>query len=538
MPAVASIPILPDDRIVFYGDSITEQHLYTAMVETFLLSRLPGHRLHVENYGWGGDTAPGGNGRFRRDAGPAGATLVVVNFGMNDAGYSGPDATRLATHVQGQRDLAATIAAVGARQVLCTCSAVDPDRNIQLHSYNDTLAGYADAVQALGQELSLPVIDIFHGYLAAQQAGKAADPAFTVAADSVHPDEAGHLMMAAQILPRLDLPPALGDIIVTSDQVTASTATITAVERSSDGVAFTLDLPYLPWWIPSAARRVVPLLPVVEKLNRFRLGLRNWTCQRSLVLRVDGVEVATIAAGDDGWLDLAACDEAPWAVRGRTLWELSRARWSRHYEVWRSFGHGLPVALQNLDGWASLRALQGAFADRQMALMRDLAQPQAYRVTLTETDTVPITRIDLSPSYPFTGSQASFEVAHPPEHSPAAVPWRSVAMPTTRRLDLAALFGAPVDCVAYVRFLLHAERPCRLRLVLGSDDGITVFLNGRSCLARHVFRGCTLGDDTVDLPLQQGNNTVLLRITQGTGGWAVAFKATALDGGGVRQVTA
>jgi len=537
MTVAARISILPDDRIVFYGDSITEQHLYTALVETFLVCRLPAHRLHFENYGWGGDTAPGGSARFRRDAGQAGASLVVVNFGMNDAGYTGPDAQRLATHVQGQRELAATIAAVGARQVLCTCSAVDPDRNAHLSNYNGTLSGYADAVHDLGRELGLPVIDIFHGYLAAQQAGKAQDPAFTVATDAVHPDEAGHLMMAAQILLRLDLPPALGDLVVTRDQASAANASIRAVERSADGLAFTLDLPYLPWWIPPAARRAVPLLPGLEPLNRFRLGVRGWSDARAVTVHVDGIEIATIAAGDEHWLDLTTCDAAPWAVRGRILWELSRARWSRHYEIWRTFGHGLPAALTELDGWASLRALQGAFAERQMAVLRELAQPQSYRITLTETTVVPITRVELSPSYPFDGSQASFDFAHPPEHSPETVAWRTVDRPTSQ-LDLAALFGGPLDCVAYARFVVSADRPCRLRLVLGSDDGLTVFVNGASCLARHVFRGCTLGDDTVDLPLQQGANTVLLRITQGTGGWAFAMKATALDDGCVRQITA
>ena len=31
----------PNDRIVFYGDSITEQHLYTNYVESYLADFLP-----------------------------------------------------------------------------------------------------------------------------------------------------------------------------------------------------------------------------------------------------------------------------------------------------------------------------------------------------------------------------------------------------------------------------------------------------------------------------------------------------------------
>ena len=63
----APVPIGDRETIVFYGDSITEQNLYTAYLETFLLSRFPNKDLAVFNLGWSGDTASGGNKRFARD---------------------------------------------------------------------------------------------------------------------------------------------------------------------------------------------------------------------------------------------------------------------------------------------------------------------------------------------------------------------------------------------------------------------------------------------------------------------------------------
>ena len=63
----APVRIGDEETIVFYGDSITEQNLYTAYLETFLLSRFPGKKLATFNFGWGGDTASGGNKRFARD---------------------------------------------------------------------------------------------------------------------------------------------------------------------------------------------------------------------------------------------------------------------------------------------------------------------------------------------------------------------------------------------------------------------------------------------------------------------------------------
>src|ERR1035437_6388964 len=45
------------DRVVFLGDSITEQRLYTTYIEAYALTRHPQWQLLFRNVGWGGDTA-------------------------------------------------------------------------------------------------------------------------------------------------------------------------------------------------------------------------------------------------------------------------------------------------------------------------------------------------------------------------------------------------------------------------------------------------------------------------------------------------
>src|ERR1043165_10284784 len=45
------------DRVVFLGDSITEQRLYTTYIEGYALSRHPEWKLWFRNVGWGGDTS-------------------------------------------------------------------------------------------------------------------------------------------------------------------------------------------------------------------------------------------------------------------------------------------------------------------------------------------------------------------------------------------------------------------------------------------------------------------------------------------------
>jgi hypothetical protein len=71
------------DRALFYGDSITERGLYTAIVETFVLTRYPGLDVSFINAGWSGDTVRGGRGRpievrLERDVLPHRPTVMTV----------------------------------------------------------------------------------------------------------------------------------------------------------------------------------------------------------------------------------------------------------------------------------------------------------------------------------------------------------------------------------------------------------------------------------------------------------------------------
>src|SRR5262249_42148653 len=77
------------DRVVFYGDSITEQRYYTTYVETFVLTRWPRLDVSFVNAGWSADRVSGGRGgpidvRLQRDVLAYRPTVVTVMLGMND----------------------------------------------------------------------------------------------------------------------------------------------------------------------------------------------------------------------------------------------------------------------------------------------------------------------------------------------------------------------------------------------------------------------------------------------------------------------
>lgn len=537
MTAPDQIVLRDAETIAFLGDSITQQNLYTAFIETFLTSRFPGKDLRFYNFGWGGDTAPGGAGRYARDVAPVKPDLVLVKFGMNDGGYTGPDEAIRARYLAGQEQLADAVAASGARQVLISPNAVDPHGFHHLQQYNPSLRLFAEHLAAIAQRRGIPFIDFFTPFLAVQAKAKAADPAFTMIPDGVHPLEVGHLVMAYQAMRRFGAPAGLGDLTVTAEDARSNgPATVSNIERGRRSLSFDLHLPFLPFFVPEAARGALALVPLQQELNRFRLDCPGWSRTRALEVRIDGVEVAIIAPGASAPLDLALLDQAPWSHRGRLLWLLAQTRFTTHFQAWRDANVSAAAGVASLPGREAITAPMNEMVRTLGQELRRLAAPATYRVTVAESTAVSIGAAEVSPIYPFTPNDtASFEQAHPPETAPGTIAWKTAAM-TGYHLDLGALFGGPTNCVSYLRVVLESAAVCRVRLTLGSDDGITVFLDGKQVLARDVYRGCRLGDDRIELTLPTGRSTLLLRVTQGGGGYAVAFRADVLDDVDVRQV--
>ena len=94
LPAQEGFYIHDKDTVVFYGDSITEQRLYTTFVETFVVTRYPQLKVRFVNSGWGREIVAGGDGgpvdpRLARDVMAHQATVMTVMLGMNDGGGGG-----------------------------------------------------------------------------------------------------------------------------------------------------------------------------------------------------------------------------------------------------------------------------------------------------------------------------------------------------------------------------------------------------------------------------------------------------------------
>lgn len=82
------------------------------------------------------------------------------------------------------------------------------------------------------------------------------------------------------------------------------------------------------------------------------------------------------------------------------------------------------------------------------------------------------------------------------------------------------LHCAKVDmAVAYAYTILEATAGTLVKLQLGSDDGIAVWLNKREIYRKEAERCAGRGQEEVTLQLKHGKNELLLKIDQKHGGW-------------------
>lgn len=209
------------DTVVFYGDSITEQQMYARDIETFTLARYPKLRVKFINSGWSGDTVWGGGGgnielRLQRDVLNYKPSVVTIFLGMNDGGYSTFDAKHMQdygnalTHIVDELQQKLP----GVRLTLLTPSMFDyaaKDRPAPpadgkfsygnpAPDYNQTLVRYGDLVRRIGAVRHIPVADLNAPMVLATAAGRKIDPKFALSGDGVHPNDVGHLVMAAAVL--------------------------------------------------------------------------------------------------------------------------------------------------------------------------------------------------------------------------------------------------------------------------------------------------------------------------------------------------
>jgi lysophospholipase L1-like esterase len=316
-PQAVEVPALQAGQtVVFLGDSITWQNLYTTYIEQYFTGRYPGKKFRFTNRGVRGDTAAEAIARLERDVVADRPDLVVVMLGMNDGGYKGYNKGLLKFYLHNLEKLIGLLKKkTRAKIILVTSSCMEPV-DYKAERYNRMLAAMAAGVVDLGNKLQVPVIDLFPFFTKKLQEARAKKPPVSLMLDPIHPGPAGQLVIAHHLLTFLDpKPPAVMP---------------TVIELEPGQTSFKLTLSRRGVHFPRAASSLVPFQ---ERFNRRLLVVKGVSEPVKLLAGEVELGVFTpeqLASG----LDLFALDKSPWMRDAEKRFRLLQERWLWFYCLW------------------------------------------------------------------------------------------------------------------------------------------------------------------------------------------------------------
>ncbi len=105
----------------------------------------------------------------------------------------------------------------------------------------------------------------------------------------------------------------------------------------------------------------------------------------------------------------------------------------------------------------------------------------------------------------------------------------------TGTADLMQLYGMPEKVVAYAYAEVESATERDVVLRMASDDGIKVWVNGQVVHNHDIDRGAQLDQDQAPAHLVAGKNRILVKISQGGGGWNFSLRLTTPEGVAIPQ---
>ena len=133
-----------------------------------------------------------------------------------------------------------------------------------------------------------------------------------------------------------------------------------------------------------------------------------------------------------------------------------------------------------------------------------------------------------------TGPTEVFDVVFAPEQGDGdAAQWSDMPKGTDRDRPWLLDLGKAVrgnNCVGYLRTNVWSPAEQKVNLLVGSNDGVKVWLNGKVVHSNNIARTLTRDEDKVEVTLLKGWNKLLLKVSQSGGTWSASARFRSLDG--------
>ena len=292
-PIQAGPYIKAGDRLAIIGDSITEQKMYSRIMEIYLTVCTPELKVSVRQYGWSGETAEGFLNRMKNDCIRFEPTIATTCYGMNDHRYKPYEEAIGKWYTEKYTGVAEGLKAAGARVVLGSPGCVG-----KMPSWVKSAAGTVDDLNLslmtlrnldidIAAKEQIRFADVFWPMLTAGYEGKKRyGPDYMVAGkDGVHPGWAGQLIMAYAFLKGLGVSGDIGTFTVDLKDNKATVSEGHELKEFKDG-ALTVESTRYPYCATGeidkdgSMRSGMSLVPFNDEMNRMRLVVNGATAPK------------------------------------------------------------------------------------------------------------------------------------------------------------------------------------------------------------------------------------------------------------------
>src|ERR1041385_5357486 len=395
----ADFALKDGDRVVFYGDSITDRRLYTTFTETYVLTRFPKLDVSFIHSGWGGDRVTGGGGgpvelRLRRDVVAYKPTVMTIMLGMNDGSYRAFDEKIFDTYAKGYQHIIDSVKETlpGIRITVIQPSPFDDVTQPPRFEggYNAVLVRYSQFVKELAEREKLGVADLNSPVVVALEKAKATDAelAKKIIPDRVHPGPGGHLLMASELLKSWHAPALVSALEIDASAKKVADAKGTRVSELKAGDA--ISWMELDEALPMPVDLNDPIVALAVKSSDFLQALNQQTLRvtglsaANFDLKIDGDEVGSFTREQlaEG-INLATLP-TPMAKQAAEVHKLTLQHNNIHFQRWRQIqvplDDGRPPRVQK-----AARDLMAALDDEEADVLREqraAAQPRRHQFQL------------------------------------------------------------------------------------------------------------------------------------------------------------
>ena len=390
------------DKVVMYGDSITDLRMYTLYTEEFVTTRFPKLNIDWTNAGWAGDTVVGGAGgtaaaRIQNDVLPYNPTVVTIMLGMNDGHYQPLTQKAYDIYTIGYSNIVDAIkkGAPGARLTLIQPSPYDEITEPPLFQggYNSVLKTFGGYVKNYALQNGLTTSDFNTPVVALLQRTNSLDPflARLLIPDRVHPSAGAQLMMTEALLKSWNAPRVVSTVYIdkTSKRVSFSENTTTANLIVTDMIIWDQIDNSLPMPVDVTDGTASFALNNSDFVNTLDTQILRVTAlpMGNYALKIDNQSIATFTSAQLSVGVNLATMETPMLAQARQVAVLAKYHSDIQRLRWRSVQ--VPLATEpDPNVKAATQEMVAALNTREAAIvnnMRQTAQPVSHRFTLTPT---------------------------------------------------------------------------------------------------------------------------------------------------------